>query len=196
MHLGTVFVSRPCCCRSKPYALGRFPTETNKENPVAKITLKGNPIETSGELPAVGATAPDATLVSDSLAEVKLSSVAGKKIVSIFPSIDTGVCAASVRNFNKLASEKGVTVLNVSKDLPFALKRFCGAEGIDKVQTLSAFRSDFAQAYGIEITTGPLTGLCARAVLVLDGDNKVLYEELVPEIGQEPNYEGALAALS
>ena len=162
---------------------------------MAKITLKGNPIETSGELPAVGATAPDATLVSASLAEVKLSSFAGKKVVSIFPSIDTGVCAASVRSFNKLASDKGITVLNVSKDLPFALKRFCGAEGIEKVETLSAFRSSFAKDFGIEITSGPLTGLCGRAVLVLDGDNKVLYEELVPEIGQEPNYDAALAAL-
>ncbi|MDC3953256.1 thiol peroxidase [Polyangium jinanense] len=162
---------------------------------MAKITLKGNPIHTSGELPAKGSAAPDFKLVRADLSEASLASFSGKKILNIFPSVDTPVCAISVRTFNKLASEKGVTVLNISKDLPFAQKRFCGAEGIDKAETLSAFRSSFGKDYGVEITDGPLAGLAGRAVLVLDGDNKVIHAELVPEIAQEPNYDAALAAL-
>jgi len=162
---------------------------------MAKITLKGNGIETLGELPAVGSTAPDFKLLKQDLSRASLKDFPGKKILSIFPSVDTGVCAASVRAFNKLASEKDITVLNVSEDLPFALKRFCGAEGIDKVEALSAFRSSFSQDYKVEIVNGPLAGLASRAIVVLGEDNKVLYAEQVPEIGQEPNYEAALAAL-
>lgn len=162
---------------------------------MAQTNLRGNPIETSGELPAVGSTAPEFMLISDSLAEVKLSGYPGKKVLNIFPSVDTPVCATSVRTFNQRASSGGAPVLNISKDLPFAFKRFCGAEGFDGVETLSAFRSDFARDYGLEMTTGPLKGLCARAVLVLDGDNRVLHAELVPEIGQEPDYDAALSAL-
>lgn len=163
---------------------------------MAKITLKGNPIDTSGELPSKGTEAPASKLVKLDLSEVDLSAYSGKKVLNIFPSIDTPVCAASVREFNKRAAAKeGVTVLNISKDLPFAQKRFCGAEGLEGVECLSAYRSSFAQDYGVEITSGPLQGLCARAVLILDESNKVIYSEQVPEIGQEPNYEAALAAL-
>ncbi|TKD09954.1 thiol peroxidase [Polyangium fumosum] len=162
---------------------------------MATITLKGNPIHTSGELPKQGSAAPDFQLLRGDLARASLATFSGKKILNIFPSIDTPVCAISVRKFNELASKKGVTVLNISEDLPFAQKRFCGAEGLANVETLSAFRSSFGKDYGLEITDGPLAGLAARAVLVLDGDNKVLHAELVPEIAQEPNYDAALAAI-
>lgn len=160
------------------------------------ITLKGNTIHTSGSLPAVGTSAPDAKLTGMDLKDVTLSSIAGKRVLNIFPSIDTGVCATSVRTFNKKATEKaGVTVVNVSMDLPFALKRFCGAEGIEKALTYSVFRSDFGQKFGLLIAEGGMAGLCSRAVVVLDEAGKVLYTEQVPEIGQEPNYDAALAAL-
>lgn len=164
---------------------------------MAKITLKGNEIHTIGSLPAVGTVAPAFTLVADDLSEVTLETYAGqRKVLNIFPSIDTGVCATSVRKFNEMASEMGNTVvLNISADLPFAQKRFCGAEGIDKAKTLSTFRSSFGKDYGVEIVDGPLRGLCSRAVLVLDEHNKVLHAEQVPEIAQEPNYDQALAAL-
>ncbi|MDI3285067.1 thiol peroxidase [Polyangium sp. 15x6] len=162
---------------------------------MATITLKGNPIHTSGELPKQGSAAPDFQLLRGDLSRASLASFSGKKILNIFPSIDTPVCAISVRKFNERASKIGATVLNISEDLPFAQKRFCGAEGIDKTETLSAFRSSFGKEYGVEITDGPLAGLAARAVLVLDGDNKVVYAELVPEIAQEPNYDAAIAAL-
>ena len=125
---------------------------------MATITLKGNPIHTSGDLPTQGNAAPDFQLLRADLSRASLSSFSGKKILNIFPSIDTPVCAISVRKFNKLASEKGVTVLNISEDLPFAQKRFCGAEGIDKCESLSAFRSSFGKDYGVEITDGPLRG--------------------------------------
>lgn len=163
---------------------------------MASITLKGNPIQTSGELPAQGSSAPAFQLAKADLSEVKLGDLPGKKVLNIFPSIDTPVCATSVRSFNKQASGRsGVTVLNISADLPFALKRFCAAEGLQNVETLSAFRSSFARDYGVLVTTGPLSGLCARAVVVLDENNRVVYTELVPEIAQEPNYTAALAAL-
>jgi thiol peroxidase len=163
---------------------------------VANITLKGNPIHTSGNLPAVGAIAPDFSLVAGDLSEKKLSAFTGKRVLNIFPSIDTGVCATSVRTFNKKATTlKGVTVLNISMDLPFAAKRFCGAEGIENAVTLSAFRSSFAEQYGLKIVDGPLTGLCSRSVIVVDEGGKVVYTEQVPEIGQEPNYDAALAKL-
>ncbi|KFA90514.1 thiol peroxidase [Archangium violaceum] len=163
---------------------------------MAKITLKGNPIQTESNLPAVGAQAPDATLTGIDLADKKLSSIPGKRVLNIFPSIDTGVCATSVRTFNKRATEKpNVTVINVSMDLPFALKRFCGAEGIEKALTFSGFRGDFGKQYGVTIQDGGLAGLYSRAVVVLDENGKILHTEQVPEIGQEPNYDAALAKL-
>ena len=164
---------------------------------MATITLKGNPFPTSGELPAVGSSAPDFALVRTDMAEVKLGTYDGKKkVLNIFPSVDTPVCATSVRVFNqKAAGRGGVVVLNVSADLPFAHKRFCAAEGIENVESLSTFRSSFARDYGVLITSGPLSGLCARAVLVLDENNRVLHAELVPEIAKEPDYAAALAVL-
>lgn len=164
---------------------------------MANITLKGNPIHTSGNLPKVGSKAPDFTLVRNDLSEVSLKDFSGKKkILSIFPSIDTPVCATSVKKFNEIASQIGNTVvLNISMDLPFAHKRFCGAEGIKGVETLSCFRSSFAKDYHVELTDSAMVGLCARAILVLDEKNKILYSELVPEIAQEPNYDKALNAV-
>ncbi|MDB4974915.1 MAG: tpx [Myxococcaceae bacterium] len=163
---------------------------------MAKITLKGNPIETSGELPKVGSAAPDFSLLRQNLTRVSLKDFPGKKVLNIFPSVDTEVCATSVRKFNEAVSKRGITVLCISEDLPFATKRFCGAEGLDKVVALSAFRSSFGKDYGLEITSGPLAGLTSRVVIVLDENNKVLYEEQVPEIAQEPNYEAALSKIS
>ncbi len=164
---------------------------------MASITLKGNPVNTLGNLPAVGENAPALNLVRNDLSEVNLSAWDGKKkILSIFPSVDTGTCATSVRTFNKNASElEGVAVLNISADLPFAQSRFCGAEGIDKVEVLSAFRSSFAKDWGLEMTDGPLKGLCSRAIIVLDENNKILHTEQVGDIVDEPNYGAALSAL-
>jgi thiol peroxidase len=139
----------------------------------------------------------DLSLLSASLQRVNLASFAGKTVVfNIFPSIDTGICAMSVREFNKRAAGlEGATVVNVSEDLVFAQKRFCGAEGIDDVQSLSAFRSSFAQDWGVEMLGGPLVGLTSRAIVIVDGEGTVIYTEQVPEIVQEPNYDAALAAL-
>jgi thiol peroxidase len=164
---------------------------------MASITFKGKPVQTSGELPAVGNKAPAFDLVRTDLAAVSLASYAGKrKVLNIFPSVDTSVCATSVRKFNERAAGRdGVVVLNVSADLPFAHKRFCAAEGIANVESLSTFRSTFASDYGVTMQDGPLAGLLARAVVVLDADDKVVYRELVPEIAQEPDYDRALAAL-
>jgi thiol peroxidase len=162
---------------------------------MATITLKGNPIETSGNLPAVGSKAPDFSLLKLDLSRASLKDFPGKKVLNIFPSIDTPVCAASVRKFNEAASKQGLTVLCISEDLPFAMKRFCGAENLDKVVSASAFRSSFGKDYGVEIITGPLAGLTSRAIVVLDENDSVVYTEQVPEIGQEPNYEAALAKL-
>jgi thiol peroxidase len=164
---------------------------------MAKITFKGAPVATVGDLPKVGAQAPDFNLVKTDLAAVSRRDFAGKKLVlNIFPSIDTSVCATSVRTFNQRAGDlPGTIVLCISKDLPFAHKRFCGAEGIASVQTLSWFRGpDFGKDYGVTMTDGPLAGLFARAVVVLGTDGKVLYSQLVPEIAQEPDYDKALAA--
>ena len=165
---------------------------------MAQITFRGNPIHTSGELPAKGEKAPPFELVAGDLSTATLERYAGKKkIVNIFPSIDTSVCASSVRKFHEKASGlPGVVVLDVSADLPFAAKRFCAAEGLENVATLSTFRSSFATDYGVKMTDGPLAGLCARAVLVLDADDRVVHRELVPEIAQEPDYDAALAAAS
>ncbi|VUD56363.1 putative thiol peroxidase [Thalassocella blandensis] len=164
---------------------------------MATVTLKGNPIETVGDLPAVGNKAPAFTLVKTDLSEVSLSDYAGKKLVlNIFPSVDTGTCAMSVRNFNeKAASLENTTVLCVSVDLPFAMARFCGAEGIENVESASAFRSSFGSDYGLLFKNGPLAGLCSRCVVVIDADGKVVYTEQVSETADEPNYEAAIAAL-
>ncbi len=165
---------------------------------MAEITLKGNPIHTNGDLPAAGSTAPDFRLTTNELNDVGLEDFAGKrKILSIVPSLDTGVCAESTLKFNELvARHDDVVMLVVSADLPFAQARFCGAEGIDRLHTLSMMRSkNFAKDYGVLVQDGPLAGVTARAVVVLDAGNKVLYTELVPEIGQEPDYDAAFAAL-
>lgn len=164
---------------------------------MAETALRGNTIHTVGDLPAIGTAAPSFTLTKGDLGDLTVDDLAGKKIVlNIFPSIDTPTCAASVRQFNKLAADHdGATVVCVSADLPFALSRFCGAEGIDNVTTASAFRSDFGTAYGVTMVDGPLSGLLARSVVVLDEHGTVTYTELVPEIANEPDYDAALAAL-
>ncbi len=163
------------------------------------ITFKGNAVQTSGTLPSPGSQAPDFTLTNSQLVDVSLKDFAGKKVVlNIFPSIDTPVCQASVRAFNKKVAElSNVTLACVSRDLPFAQNRFCGAEGIEGIALLSDFRhAGFGKSYGLTMTDGPLNGLYSRAVIVLDESGKVLYSEQVPEIAQEPNYEAALAALA
>ena len=166
---------------------------------MATVTLRGNPVEVAGQLPQPGQQAPAFSLVGADLADVSLASLAGKrKILNIFPSVDTPTCATSVRTFNKRASElPNTVVLCISADLPFAQKRFCGAEGLTNVITLSTMRgSEFIKKYGVELSTGPLVGVAARAVIVLDENNKVLHSELVPEIKDEPNYDAALKALA
>lgn len=166
---------------------------------MATVTLKGNPVHTSGELPAVGTEAPGFRLVGTALNELMLRDYAGKrKILNIFPSVDTGTCAMSVRQFNQRAAQLDNTVvLCISADLPFAQKRFCGAEGIANVEMLSLMRSrNFAKDYGVLLEDGPLAGLTARAVVVLDADNQVVHTELVGEIANEPNYDAALKALA
>jgi len=164
---------------------------------MANITLKGNAVETVGELPKAGSEAPDFTVVKPDLSEVSLQTYKGKRLVlNIFPSVDTPTCAMSVRKFNEQAGKtENTAVLCVSADLPFALGRFCGAEGIKNVEAGSSFRSSFGKDYGVTITSGPLRGVLSRAVVVIDGGGKVLYTEQVAEIGHEPNYEAALAAL-
>ncbi len=164
---------------------------------MAQVTFKGTPVQTVGELPAIGSPAPDFTLVKQDLSETTPADYAGKKLVlNIFPSIDTGVCALSVKAFNtKAAGLEKTAVLCVSLDLPFAHARFCGAEGIENVETASAFRSSFGEHYGVTLADGPLAGLFARAVIIVDETGKVTYTELVPEIAQEPDYEAALKAL-
>ncbi len=166
---------------------------------MAQITLQGKPVQTIGSLPAVGMDAPSFRLVKRDLSEASLQDFAGKNIIlNIFPSLDTSVCAASVRRFNKEGSESPNTVvLCISADLPFAHKRFCEAEGLNDVIPLSVFRSpEFGRDYGVTLTNGPLTGLLSRAVVIIDKTGKVAYTEQVPEIGQEPDYDAALLALS
>lgn len=166
---------------------------------MSMVTLRGNAIEVDGELPAVGSPAPDFALVGKDLAELTLASFDGRrKVLNIVPSLDTPVCATSARKFNEAAAALDDTVVVVvSADLPFAANRFCTTEGLENVVTASTFRAGraFAAAYGVDMTTGPLAGLNARAVVVLDKDNTVVHTELVPEIGQEPDYDAALAAL-
>lgn len=165
---------------------------------MAQITLGGKPTNTNGDLPKNGTNAPGFTLVKSDLTEASLSDFKGKKVImNIFPSVDTGVCSASVRKFNQEASSLDNTVvLCISNDLPFAQARFCGAEGLDNVVMLSGFRDDsMAKEYGVELTDAGFKGLMARAVVVADENGTVKYSELVPEIGQEPNYDAALKAL-
>lgn len=165
---------------------------------MAKITFKGNPINTVGTLPAVGSKAPDFKLTKTDLSDVSLKDFAGKKVIlNIFPSIDTGVCATSVRKFNQEAAGlPNTVVVGVSKDLPFAHKRFCGAEGINSLVTTSDLREGtFGKSYGVTMSEGPLAGLLSRSVVVLDEKGTVKYTEQVPEITQEPDYAKALAAV-
>jgi thiol peroxidase len=164
---------------------------------MAQVTLGGNPVHTSGDLPAVGASAPAFSLVGADLSEFDAGEFAGKNVIlNIFPSIDTPTCATSVRQFNERAAGMDETVVVcVSADLPFAMGRFCGAEGIANVKVGSTFRSDFGSEYGVTLTDGVLQGVLARAVVVIGPDGTVKHTELVPEIAQEPDYDAALAAL-
>lgn len=164
---------------------------------MSKVTLQGNPVEIGGSFPAAGAAAPALSLAAGDLSDKTLADFAGKrKVLNIFPSVDTNVCAQSVRTFNERASSlDNAVVLCISADLPFAQARFCGAEGLDNVVSLSTFRSSFARDWGVAIESGPLRGLTARAVIVLDENDKVLHAELVPEIAREPDYDAALTVL-
>ena len=162
---------------------------------MATTHLGGNPVTTAGELPAVGSAAPAFSLLAPDFSEVSLEE-GTRTVLNIFPSVDTGVCAASVRKFNALAgSLENTVVINVSHDLPFAQARFCGAEGIDNVQTASGFRSSFGDDYGVRLLDGKFEGLLARSVVVIDTDGTVLHSQLVEEIAQEPDYDAAVAAL-
>ena len=164
---------------------------------MAAVTFKGTQTRTVGQLPAVGSVAPPFSLVNGALEDVSIDAYAGKKkVLNIVPSLDTGVCATSTRTFNqKAAGRDDTVVLVISKDLPFAQKRFCVAEGLTNVTSLSAFRGSFANDWGVELLESPLKGLLARSVVVLDANNKVLYTQLVPELTEEPDYDRALAAL-
>ena len=165
---------------------------------MSTVTLKGTPVSVAGQLPKKGDQAPDFGLVTKDLQNVSLKNFAGRrKVLNIVPSLDTPVCATSTKKFNEAAAKRDdVVVLVISADLPFAMSRFCGAEGVDNVISLSMMRSrNFAKDYGVLISDGPLAGITARAVVVLDENDKVIYTELVPEIAQEPDYDKALAAL-
>lgn len=163
---------------------------------MATIKFGDAEAHTIGDLPAAGSKAPSFTLVGADLAELSSADLTGKTVLNIFPSIGTGVCQASVRKFNELAAGlEGTTVLNVSMDLPFALSGFCGAEGIENVTVASGFRSSFGSDYGITLTDSKFEGLYGRAVLVVDADGTVLHSQLVPAVGQEPDYDAAIAAL-
>ena len=166
---------------------------------MASITLGGNPVETAGELPAVGSQAPDFTATKTDLSDISLADLKGQRVIlNIFPSINTGICAASTRHFNEAAAGLSNTVvLCVSKDLPFAHKRFCGAEGIENAISVSTVRdSAFSDSYNVDMVSGGMRGFMSRAVIVLDENHKVAYTEQVPEIGQAPDYDAALAALN
>ena len=165
---------------------------------MAKITRKGNPTNTSGNLPAKGSKAPDFTLVKSDLTNLSLSELKGKRLIlNIFTSLDTSTCATAMRKFNQLAAGKtGTVVLGISKDLPFAHGRFCSTEGITNVITLSGFRDmAFGKAYGVDIIDGPLAGLYARSIVIVDENGKVIYTQLVQEISNEPDYDSALAVI-
>jgi thioredoxin-dependent peroxiredoxin len=166
---------------------------------MATVTLRGNPVKTSGELPATGSKAPDFKLANTDLKDISLADFAGKKkILNIYPSVDTPTCATSTRKFNeKINGVSDAVVICISADLPFAFKRFCAAEGLKNVQTgsTSMRHSDFAKKYGVELLDGPLAGLLARSIVVLDANDKVVHTELVKEIADEPDYDAALKAL-
>lgn len=164
---------------------------------MATVTLQGNPFETVGELPQVGSQAPSFELVKTDLSVASLADYAGKKLVlNIFPSVDTPTCATSVRKFNEALSKlENTSVLCVSADLPFAAARFCGAEGLDNVESGSTFRSSFGDDYGVAFKTGPLVGLLSRSIVVINEQGEVVYTEQVAETADEPNYDNALAAL-
>lgn len=165
---------------------------------MATVTLGGNPVHTSGTLPEKGSKTPDFKLTTTDLASKSLSDYAGQNLVlNVFPSVDTGTCATSIREFNKAASTlENTKVLCISKDLPFAMARFCGAEGLDNVESLSDFRDgNFGKSYGLDFTDGAFQSLLSRCVIVVDSEGKVIYTEQVPEIADEPNYEAALNAL-
>lgn len=165
---------------------------------MAKTAFKGNPVNLQGELPELGSAAPNFRLTNTDLSDFGLNDFSGKRVIlNIFPSVDTGVCATSVRKFNELASNMdNAVVVCASKDLPFAHKRFCGAEGIENVVSASQFKDNsFTEAYGVEMTDGPLAGLMARSVVVVDENGKVVHKEVVDDITHEPNYDAALAAL-
>jgi thiol peroxidase len=164
---------------------------------MASVTLKGNPFSTAGELPAVGTTAPGFALAAADLSDLTLESLAGKRVIlNIFPSVDTPTCATSIRKFNEqAASLDNTVVLCISADLPFAMARFCGAEGIDNVLVGSTFRSSFGEAYGVTFIEGPLKGLMSRSVVVVDKDGSVLHTQQVAETADEPDYDAALAVL-
>ena len=163
---------------------------------MATTAFKGTPVSTVADLPTGGSQAPQVHLVGSDLTDVTRTE-GRRTVLNIFPSVDTGVCAASVRRFNELAAGlEDTEVICASQDLPFALARFCGAEGIENVTAASAFRSDFGREYGVTMADGPMAGLLARSVVVIDTDGSVLHTELVPEITQEPDYDAAVAALS
>jgi thioredoxin-dependent peroxiredoxin len=165
---------------------------------MAKLTLKGEPVTSSGNLPAIGSKAPDFKLVKSDLSDVKLSDLKGKKVIlSIFPSQETGTCSASIRRFNQIAAgKKNVMVLGISKDLPFAHKRFCESEGIANVVTLSGYRDqEFGKLYGVDVLNGAFGGLYARSVIIIDETGKVVYTQQVSEMANEPDYDAVLAAL-
>lgn len=165
---------------------------------MATINFKGTPVNTAGQLPEVGSQAPDFRLTGTDLSDISLSGLKGKRVVlNIYPSVDTGICAMSTRRFNEEAqSLDNTAVICVSRDLPFAHARFCGAEGLANVVSASEYKDDsFSDGYGVRMVDGPMTGLHSRAVVVLDADGKVLYTEQVPEIVQEPDYDAALASL-
>ena len=163
---------------------------------MATTAFKGSPVSTVGELPSIGASAPAYELVGAGLSALASSDLPGRMVLNIFPSLDTGICAASVRKFNEHAAGlENTTVLNVSKDLPFAQARFCGAEGIENAKVGSAFRSSFGEDFGVTMADGPMAGLLARSVVVLDESGTVVHSQLVPEITTEPDYDAAIAAL-
>lgn len=160
------------------------------------ITLEGHPVHTVGDLPPVGSALPDFEVVTSDLADLSSASLIGQRTVfSFFPSVDTGVCAASVRRFNEAAAATGARIVCVSADLPFALTRFCAAEGIDAVTAASSFRSTLGQTLGLTMADGPLRGLLSRAIVVVDENGRIVYTEQVREIRDEPDYDAALAAL-
>lgn len=165
---------------------------------MSEITFSGQPVHTVADLPAVGSALPAATVVGTDLADIDLADFRGRRLVlNIFPSVDTDVCAASVRHFNKAAAElDNTTVVCISKDLPFALARFCGAEGLDNVTAASAFRSDIGTSLGVQMEDGPLRGLLSRCVVIADEEGRIVYTEQVSEITTEPDYDAALAALN